>query len=251
MSYDIQANTKQPALVIYVLDVSGSMSANLGSRRRIDVVMDALQAALQMAVFRSTKGSRIAPRYRVAIFAYSDGVYDVLGGIKTIDQVAHLGVPVLSTMRRTDSALAFADVEKLLIKEMPNLANCPAPLVCHMTDGEFTGSNPEPIVRRIMNMANSDGNVLVENIFISDKLLSQPITNLQTWPGILPETPMSNEYANKLRSISSPLPESYRIMMLESGYQMAENAVMMIPGMSQELVELGFVMSTSTPTTGS
>lgn len=248
MSYEIQANTKQPALVVYVLDVSGSMSANLGGRRRIEVVMDALQAALQMAVFRSTKGSRVAPRYRVAIFAYSDDVYNILGGIKTIDQVAHLGVPVLSTLRRSDSALAFAEVEKLLTKEMPNLNNCPAPLVCHMTDGEFTGSNPEPIVRRIMNMSNNDGNVLVENIFISDKLLAKPIGDAHNWPGVLPDTAMANDYANKLRSISSKLPESYRIMMLESGYQMAEDAVMMIPGMSQELVELGFVMSTATPT---
>lgn len=248
MSYEIQANAKQPALVIYVLDVSGSMSANLSGRRRIEVVMDALQAALQMAVFRSTKGSRVSPRYRIAIYAYSDDVYDILGGIKTIDQVAHLGVPVLSTMRRSDSARAFAEVEKLLTKEMPNLNNCPAPLVCHMTDGEFTGSNPEPIVRRIMNMSNNDGNVLVENIFISDKLLAKPIGDAHNWPGVLPDTAMANEYANKLRSISSKLPESYRIMMLESGYQMAEDAVMMIPGMSQELVELGFVMSTATPT---
>jgi hypothetical protein len=249
MSYDILANSRTPALVIYVLDVSGSMSANLDGQRRIDVVMNSLQAALQQMVFRSTKGSRVAPRYRVAIFAYSDTVYDILGGVKTIDQVAQLGVPVLDVQRRTDTAAAFTEVEKLLIRELPNIDNCPAPLVCHMTDGEFTGSNPEPIVRRIMNMKNSDGKVLVENIFISDKLLSQRIADPRAWPGVVPSTALANEYANTLRSISSPLPESYQIMMLESGYQMSKEAVMMIPGMNQDLVELGFVMSSSTPTT--
>lgn len=248
MPYTTCANSRQPALIIYLLDVSGSMSMNVNGKRRIDMVMDALQTALQAAVFRSTKGSRVMPRYRVAMFAYSDDVYDILGGIKTIDQVAQLGVPVLSTMRATDSAKAFAYVEKLLLAELPNIENCPAPLVCHMTDGEFTGANPEPIVRRIMGMGNSDGNVLVENIFVSDRLLPQPITDAHGWTGVTVNSPLTNEYANKLRSISSPLPESYRVMMLESGYSMDENAVMMIPGMSQELVELGFVMSTATPT---
>jgi len=36
-------------------------------------------------------------------------------------------------------------------------------------------------------------------------------------------------------------------MMLESGYTLSPDAVMMLPGMSPELVEMGFVMSMSTP----
>jgi hypothetical protein len=116
-----------------------------------------------------------------------------------------------------------------------------------MTDGEFTGANPEPIVRRIMQMKNLDGNVLLENIYISDRLLSGAITDVQNWPGILSSTPLTNQYAQKLREISSPLPEGYRIMMLENGYQMAEGALMMLPGSSPELVEMGFVMSMATP----
>lgn len=250
MPYTTLANARMPALIIYLLDVSGSMNAKLDNKRRIDVVMDALFDALQAAVFRSTKGSYVSPRYRIAMYAYSDEVYDLIDGIKTIDQVAQMGVPVLNTMRGTDSAKAFMEVEQLLIRELPNLNNCPAPLVCHMTDGEFTGANPEPIVRRIMNMGNADGNVLVENIFISDRLLPDPIQNIKSWQGITHRSTLVGEYANKLRSISSNLPESYRIMMLESGFGMAEDAVMMIPGMNSELVELGFVMSMATPVSG-
>ena len=247
--YEALANSKTPALIIYVLDVSGSMQAKLGGHRRIDIVMDALQVALQAAVFRSTKGVRVSPRYRIAMYAYSDEVYDLIGGIKTIDQVANLGVPELATMRGTDTKKAFAEVEKLLAHELPNLDNCPAPLVCHMTDGEFTGGNPEPICRRIMEMRNSDGNVLVENIFISDRLIPEEVQDVHNWPGVTPNSTLNGGYANTLRSISSPLPERYRMMMLESGYQMAEDAVMMIPGMNPGLIELGFVMSMATPTT--
>lgn len=247
MPYEIMATAKTPALVIYLLDVSASMNQSLGSKRRIDAVMEALKITLQQMVFRSTKGGRLSPRYRIAMIAYSDHVYDLLDGIKTVDQVAHMGVPDLSPMRTTETASAFAQAEKLLRAELPNLNSCPAPLVCHMTDGEYTGSNPEPIVRRIMEMSVPDGNVLVENIFISDKILSQPIDDVGKWPGILPSTKLGNDYARKLRAISSPVPTSYRSMMLENGYQLADGALMLLPGMSPELVAMGFQMSAATP----
>jgi hypothetical protein len=247
MPYEILATSKTPALIIYLLDVSGSMSEKLGGKRRIDVVMESLGAMLRQMVFRSTKGGRVSPRYRVAMYAYSDHVYDLLNGIRPVDQIAQLGVPELTTMRSTDTARAFAQVEKLLQQELPGLAHCPAPLVCHMTDGEYTGSDPEPIVRRIMAMRVPDGNVLVENIFISDNLLAERISDIHKWGGVTPKTRLTNKYAEKLRSISSPLPQGYRSMMLESGYNLAEDAVMMIPGMTPALVEMGFVMSMATP----
>jgi hypothetical protein len=247
MPYSILATSKNPALVIYVLDVSASMQMPLGSSRRLEVVTRALDAAIRQMVFRSTKGTRVAPRYRIAMLAYSDGVYDLLDGIKTVEQVASLGVPRLQTQRSTDSAKAFSYVEQMLQKELPNLAGCPAPLVCHMTDGEYTGADPEPFTRRIMKLANDDGNVLIENIYISDTITDEMISQPSQWPGISPATKLNTDYAKKLRAMSSPLPEGYRVMMLESGYQMANNAVMMLPGSSPELVEMGFVMSTATP----
>jgi hypothetical protein len=247
MPYNILATSKAQALVIYVLDISASMSQMMGNKRRIEVVTDALSAALRQMVFRSTKGTRVAPRYRIAMFAYSDNVYDLLDGVKTVDVVASMGVPELGVMRTTDTARAFTAVEKLLQSELPNLQHCPAPLVCHMTDGEYTASDPAPIVNRIMQLSVPDGNVLVENIFISDRILPDPITNPREWPGVLPGTKLDSDYARALRTMSSPLPEGYRAMMLEAGYQMDKDAVMMLPGINPELVEMGFVMSTATP----
>jgi len=247
MSYEIEATSKTPAFIIYLLDVSASMRINMGGKQRINVVADALQAAFQQMVFRSTKGSRIQPRYRVALYAYSDKVYDVADGVKTIDQVARLGVPELKTLRTTDTAEAFRQARKLLESELSHLRGCPAPLVCHMTDGEYTGEDPEPVVREIMQMTTDDGAVLVENIFISDKILPQPIEDVYRWPGVRPKTRLTNEYAAKLRAISSPVPDSYRVMMLEMGYNIAEDAVMLLPGVTPELVQMGFQMSAATP----
>jgi hypothetical protein len=241
------ATSKTPMLIIYLLDVSASMSQPLGNERRIDVVSKALEAALKKMVFRSTKGGRLAPRYRIGMLAYSDHVYDLLDGIKTVDQVAALGVPELTPMRTTETAKAFAQAEKMLAAELPHMADFPAPLICHMTDGEFTGSDPEGVVRRIMQMRIPDGNVLVENIFISDRVLPQPINDASQWPGILPNTKLASDYAHKLRAISSPLPEGYHAMMLENGYHLDRQAVMLLPGLSPELVAMGFQMSAATP----
>lgn len=247
MSYEIEATSKTPALIIYLLDMSASMNQPLGEKRRIDIVSDALQAALRTMVFRSTKGGRISPRYRIAMLAYSNHTIDLLDGIKPVNEVAKMGVPELSPQRTTETAKAFLQAEKLLQAELPNLQACPAPLVCHMTDGENTGDeDPEIVARRIMQMSVPDGNVLVENIFISDTLLSQAIADPHKWPGILPDTKFKEPYARKLQAISSPLPASYRKMMLEMGYSMDPRALMLLPGTDPQLVQMGFQMSAST-----
>lgn len=247
-SYTTQATQSNPALIVYLLDVSGSMGVQQGNKRRIDLVRDALHTALRQMVFRSTKGSRISSRYRVALIAYSDEVYDLSGGIKKIDQLMNTGeLPVLQTYRFTDTAKAFLYAEQLLKAELPHMQDCPAPLVCHMTDGVYTGEDPQPIVERIRAMAVKDGTVLVENIFISDEVLEDEVTQPKRWPGVRCNTPMRDDYGRKLCFMSSPIPESYREMMLEANYRLEQGSLMMFPGTNPELVSLGFQMSAATP----
>ena len=246
MAYTTLANSQQPAVVIYVLDISYSMTEPLGGRRRIDVVMESLEAALNQMVFRSMKGETISSRYLVGMIAYSDHVYDLVDGIKPVDEIAALGIPELSPQQRTDTARAFEQVEKILQHNLQQWQDYPAPLICHMTDGQYNGADPEPIARRIMNMRVRDGNLLLENIFISDKVLSEPIQDPMTWPGVTPSTKMALPYAQKLRAISSPLPESYRNELRKSGYNLAPDALMLLPGTNPEMVQLAFTMSTAT-----
>jgi uncharacterized protein YegL len=247
MPYEILATGQTPALIVFLLDVSASMSQELEGKRRIDVVTEALQHSLRQMVFRSTKGTRVSPRYRIAMYAYSDKVFDLLDGIKTITDVASFGVPELNTMRTTDTAKAFLAAERLLEGERMNLRESPAPLVCHMTDGVFTGEDPEPIAKRLMEMSVPDGHILVENIFLSDQVLAKAIKDPHNWSGITANTKLANDYAQKLRGMSSTIPESYRAMMLESNYHLESGAKMMLPGNSPELVSMGFQMAAATP----
>ncbi len=250
MSYSILANSASPALILYILDVSGSMKEPLGRERRIDVVTKALDHSLRVMIFRSTKGRIVSPRYRLGILAYSDDTWDLLDGFKPVNEVAKTGVPILNPRTSTETAKAFQLAERMLRAELPYHQGCPAPLVCHMTDGEYTGADPGPIAQRIMGLSVPDGNVLVENIFISDKLLGQPIPDPFHWPGITRGTPLGSSYAEKLRGMSSPLPESYRKTMAESNYRLDPNAVMLLPGTSPELVGMGFALATATPYAG-
>jgi hypothetical protein len=243
MAYEVLATSDTPALIIYLLDVSGSMNLQFGNMRRIDVLMDALSEVIRKLIYRSTKGAIISSRYRIAMIAYSDEPYDLLEGVKPIDYLATLGVPELMPMRLTSTARAFAAAEQILLAELRANEHCPAPLVCHLTDGEYTGENPEPIVRRIQAMRVPDGPILVENIFISDSVVPEAIDNPHEWRGILPETVLTSDYARRLRAMSSPLPETYRERLRAEGYRLDPGALMMLPGQSVDLVSLGFQMS--------
>jgi hypothetical protein len=246
MSYTIMATSKTPALVVYLLDISASMDKRLGKKSRLETAMDALNAAIRTMVFRSSKGRRIQPRYRLAIYAYSNEVYDLLGGIRSIDEVAQMNLPEIDTRRGTDTARAFAAAGEFIGYELPSMQEHPAPLVCHLTDDRFTGRDPEPIVKAIMRMGNQDGSVLVENIYISDSLGNNPNTDALTWTGIQPQSSLEDEYGRKLRDMSSALPASYHLIMQEMGSKVKQDSVMMFPGNTPDLISLGFQMSSAT-----
>ena len=167
MNYAKQATAKSPALVIYLLDTSSSMATPMNGflkdgGTRIAVVREAIDQVLRRMVSRSTKGLTISPRYHIAMAAYNHVVQPVTGkGPESVDQIASRGVPRLTSEGLTFTAQAFEWAEKLLIRELPGRANHPAPLICHMTDGEFNGdADPEPVVRRITRLSNQDGPVL-------------------------------------------------------------------------------------------
>jgi len=53
------------------------------------------------------------------MLAYSDTVYDLLGGVKPITEIVRMGVPELKPLRWTNTALAFSAAEKILSRELP------------------------------------------------------------------------------------------------------------------------------------
>lgn len=253
MPYETVATQATPALVIYLLDMSVSMNdavdeeAEGPSESKSDLVTRTLTRAIREMVRRSTRGTHPLARYRVAAFAYNDEIHDVFGGARPITEIIQIGVPVMTPGGTTDTAKAFEHAEQLLISMHGELRNCPAPLICHFTDGSFTDTSPLQVAERIQQMTFSDGAVLIENIFFDTGALAAPVTDPYTWPGILSREDLASTYAYDLYEMSSPIPESYLRMFTERGYAMRPGARLFFPGNSPDMVEAAFMMSGMTP----
>ncbi|HLZ30965.1 MAG TPA: protein kinase [Chloroflexota bacterium] len=256
--YTTLATKDSPALIIYLLDLSRSMNTAFGATTRVQAVKDALNDIAREIVSQSTKGGIVSPRYRLAILGYSDGVVDLFtgqpvvvgqtGSVKSITEIALKRLIAglkIEIGDNTNTAAGLEAVEAILKQELPKLEKCPAPLVCHLTDGIYTTktADPEPVARRIKDMRVPDGNVLVETVFMSDSVWPSPITNIHQWRGIDPSTKLVDKYAEKLRSMSSVLPETWRVELNRQAYPLNPNSVMLLPGTSTDLVRLAFQMS--------
>jgi hypothetical protein len=219
-----------------------------GEVKKIDVCSGLLQTIAVKMVQRSIKGTMVSPRYQIGIYAYSSQTIDILGGIKTISELAQIGVPQLTTLDMSDPSGAYEVVEELLLAKLPDSQNCPAPLICHITDGEYNGANPQPIVQRIMEMGTADGRALIANITL-DTELPPTIPDIYSWPGYQDREELSTAYGQSLFDMSSLLPDSYRGIMREFGFRLGDNSRMLFPAKFNELIEISFAMSGATPIT--
>jgi hypothetical protein len=247
MPYMTAATAATPALIIYLLDSSFSMQSEIGGQRKIDLVGRTLMQVAREMVSRSMKGSTPSPRYRLAIFSYNDQVRDLLNGPRPITDVVKTGLPFLKPSGMTYTAKAFEAAEQLLIAERSRLRNCPAPLLCHLTDGESNGADPLPVVERIRQMTFPDGAVLVENVFFDGDALHNKVKDPYDWPGVTSTADLRTATAQRLFEMSSPIPGSYLELFADKGYSMRPNARLMFPGDTPEMIEAAFTMSGMTP----
>ncbi len=246
MFYTQPTTSLQPALVIYLIDASYSMNDRCGVTTKMDLVNKALREAIKDMVRRSMHDGIVQRRYKVAIFAYSTKVLDVLDGICDLPDLVKHGVPVLSADGETDTAAGFSAIETLLKAHLVKFQDNPAPLVCHLTDALITAGDPTPIVRRIQTMSVNDGPVLVENVYMADNMLRSPVQDWSQWDGVIKPRQLTNDYARFLLQLSSPLPEAYRHNINNFGYNLQKGAMLFFPGTHTELVRLAFAISTAT-----
>jgi len=252
--YKNMANSDNPATLIYLVDISGSMKAPMADgQKRIDVAKDAIQTAYAQMIQRSLRQGQIHPRYRVGMIAYSSELFDVygeIGSIVSIDKLKDEGVPAITPQQRTDMAKAFRYANKLIQDDIKTwsqkwLDKCPPPMVINLTDCEFGEETQDPVefAKKVQEISVPDGNVLVENIFITDQITLSS-ENIKDWKGYRFNESTGDPYGDKLLAMSSPIPSSYaQIMGEQAGLKIREGTAMMFPGISREFIKTGFVMS--------
>jgi len=252
--YKNLSNSDHPATLIYLVDISGSMKAPMpDGKSRIDVAKDAIQTAYAQMIQRSLRQGKIHPRYRVGMIAYSTDLFDVygdIGSIVTIDKLKDEGVPLITPQQRTDMAKAFRYAHKLIQDDIKTwsqkwLDECPPPMVINLTDCEFGEETQDPVefAQKLQEISVPDGNVLVENIFITDQI-TLPSANIKDWKGYRFNESTGDPYGDKLLAMSSPIPAGYAQLMSEqAGLKIREGTAMMFPGISKEFIKTGFAMS--------
>lgn len=235
-----------PALIVYLIDASDSMNQLCGKLTKIEVVNAALRKVIRAMVGRSLRDGVLQSRYQIAIFAYGTKVVPVTTGIHNLADFMSSGIPGFDASGKTDTAGGFEAVEQLLQACLAEYQRSPAPLVCHLTDGGFTTSDPAPVIRRIQAMQVNDGPVLVENIYVAEGMLRKPVPTWKEWPGVLRERDVNDDYARYLYSLSSPLPETYRRNINNYGYHLQPGTRLFFPGFDSDLVQLAFAISAAT-----
>jgi len=246
MFYTQTATTRTPALVIYLIDAIRFMNMPCGSTTKIEMASKVLRETIQEMVRRSMRDGSVHPLYKIAIFAYHTKVVDMLDGICDLPDLIKQGVPAITANGETDTTAGFMAVETLLQNHLRKFQDCPAPLVCHLSDGVITGRNPASVVRRIKAMAVNDGPVLVENVYVGDDMFRAPVEDWSQWPGVLKPRRLRNGYARFLFHLSSPLPESYRQNINNYGYDLRKEAAFFFPATQTDLMRLAFPIATVT-----
>lgn len=255
--YEKLASSDNPATILFLIDISGSMQAPMaGGKTRLEVAKDAIQTTYTSMIQRSLRQGVVHSRYRVGMIAYSDFLYDIYGtdpekgSFLSIQEIQDQEIPALTPQKWTNMAKAFRYAAKLLTDDIARwpdkwLQECPAPMVINVTDCEFSEYLEDPLTAAndLQRISIPDGNVLVENVFITDEIRLAS-SDLSGWKGYMQYQSTGDPFGDKLLAMSSKLPAGYaEVMREQTGLVIQEGAAMFFPGINPEFVKAGFVMS--------
>lgn len=243
MPYDAEISRTNPAAFIFLLDQSSSMKDSLhGTRKSLaSFLADSVNEALRELVNQCTRGDEdVRDYFHVAALCYSDGdVKNVWKDTSTyflpISQIADTPARLDTlTFKVPDGAGGMQDeqVEAEVWFEAAAVGDTPMvkalqkardlvrqwveehpasfpPIVFHVTDGEPTDGDPEPVAMEIKELATSDGNCLLFNLHVSREPGHEVVFPSE-------EEGLVDAYARKLFRMSSVIPEPLRPAVRES-----------------------------------
>ncbi len=233
MPYEQPINTRNPTLMIFLLDQSGSMAEPWGidaTRTKAQGVAEAVNGLINVLVSECCRGTVVRDRYFLGVVGYGRElnlgfpgslageisrpvsqiascplrmeqrrrlVADGTGG--QIEQVSEFAVwidPVADGQTPMCQVLRVAyQVTADFVSQHPD---CFPPIVFNITDGAANDGDPSPGAASLRGIASSDGNVLLFNLHIS-KRCSTPIL----YPAS--EVGLPDDNARRLFSMTSQL----------------------------------------------
>lgn len=233
MPYERKVERAHPALIVMIVDDSGSMSASLpGSsdtcyqwvERYSGIILKELLARC-MEVAGDTP--TVKPRYYLDVIKYGSSVetwetgaegdeeLDIGRAAKKFTDSGSLGLG--ANLGGTDTAAAFqfaySRIEKALLKD--RFKDSFPPIVFHLTDGQ-SHTDAAPIAQKIMSLSSSDGNVLIVNGYIGTQT-QLPYNDPNDFPGYLAEPEVGNHDNGRMFQMSSVMPATMRENLVNDG----------------------------------
>jgi hypothetical protein len=253
MAYSAEISRANPSCFLFLIDQSGSMEDPFGggetSRKKADLVADAINRLLQNLVIKCAKEEGIRDYFYVGVLGYGDKVGPALGGalagkeLVSIGEIGNQPARIEQRVKKVEDGAgglveqpirfpvwfdpmahgatpmcqAFTLAHDVLSRWLPQHPDSFPPIVINITDGEATDGVPAQAATALRNLANNDGNVLLFNIHLSSKG-ARPIE----FPDTTANLP--DQHAEQMFELSSLLTPTMRAIAQQEGYTAGEGS---------------------------
>jgi len=234
MAYTAEISRSNPTAFLFLIDQSGSMADTMSTgSSKAQYLSDVLNRTLTVLSIRCTKSEGIRNYFEIGVLAYGDGgVYNGFQGPLSSQVLNPISEIEASPLRLEERKKKVPDGAGGLIEQTikfpvwfePQAGGgtpmceaiaraaeeiavwCDAhpesypPTILHITDGESTDGNPEPLAAQLGQIQTNDGPILMFNLH-----LSSSEANSIAFPSS--EQALPNGFAKMLFRVSSVLPE--------------------------------------------
>jgi len=250
--YQAPIQRTDPTALLFVVDQSGSMGDRMAAseKTKAQFVADVLNRTLMDLVTRCTKAEGVRDYFEIGVIGYGgQGAHNGLQGalsshvLNPISALEANPLRVETRKRKTDDGAGgiieqsvkfpvwfepmasggtpMCDAIRKAGEELAAWCdahpNCYPPTVLHVTDGQSTDGDPEPLADALRQFSTTDGNVLMLNLHVS--AVSGTPTTFPDSDSNLPD-----QYAKTLFSMSSLLPAHIAKYAQEKGHKLSSES---------------------------
>lgn len=246
MPYRADISRANPTAFLFILDQSGSMAEAWEGTRKAQGLADAVNRVIAELITLCSKEDGIRPYFHIGALGYGgDGVVTLLpadahwltstemeplaeiekrkgaisdgfGGIVEVERPVPTWIQIEAS-GGTPMLKALTAAAHLVAQWCDEHREAYPPTVIHITDGESTDGDPEPVAEILRQLATLDGEVLLFNLHLSSVKGVKSIFAAS-------EEDLPSAAAQRLFRMSSPLPQPLAKSARDLGLAISEGA---------------------------
>lgn len=201
MAYTAEISRQNPSCFLFLIDQSGSMSDNISgqAKSKAIVVADAINNLLSNLTIKCAKSEGVRNYFHVGVIGYGSSVGVAFTGdlagreLVPISDIANYPARIEERTKKIDDGAgglidqkvkfpiwfdptasggtpmsqAFGKANQIIDNWLLQYPDGFPPTVINITDGESTDGDPKEEMKKIVEKASTDGNVLLFNLHVS------------------------------------------------------------------------------------